>query len=84
MIFGPTGIHHDADYPWPNGEKGGQFYLGEDYAFSLKARQLGYRIYAHTGIIVQHIGRARYPLDHQMDVWIKKHAPATGEVVRVE
>ena len=54
--FWPAGIREDADYPWPSGDHGGQLYLTEDYAFSLKARQLGYRIFADTGVMVEHIG----------------------------
>jgi hypothetical protein len=31
-------------------------YLGEDFAFSERARQSGFRIYADTSIRLQHIG----------------------------
>ena len=38
----------------------GHWYLGEDYAFSERARQAGYRIMADTSIRLWHIGSYRY------------------------
>lgn len=42
------------------GEPGGTWYLGEDYAFSERARQVGYEIMADTSIRLGHVGRYAY------------------------
>jgi hypothetical protein len=39
---------------------GGHWYLGEDFAFSERARRAGHRIYADTTIRLFHIGRCGY------------------------
>lgn len=42
----------------PDGD--GQWYLGEDYAFSERARRCGFKIFADTTIRVNHLGTYRY------------------------
>ena len=39
---------------------GQHWYLGEDFAFCERARQCGYRVFADTTILLQHIGRYGY------------------------
>jgi len=38
----------------------GNRYLSEDWFFCHVARQMGYRIMAHTGVLLDHVGKKRY------------------------
>ncbi len=41
-------------------EPGGSWYLGEDYAFSERARRAGFEIFADTSLRLGHVGRYAY------------------------
>jgi len=49
--FMPTVGEDDQGRPW---------YLGEDFAFSARARRAGFDVWADTTIRLEHIGRYRY------------------------
>lgn len=66
--------HDDARWEfnfWQHGTfdfNGKLRYLNEDYAFCKLAADAGFTIWADTGCPVQHIGRATWPMSHQVRI----------------
>ncbi|MFR9769583.1 hypothetical protein [Nocardia sp. SC052] len=55
LQFGRANVPYFLPMIVPDGEN--QWYLGEDYAFSERARRSGFSIYADTRIRLEHIGK---------------------------
>lgn len=53
-------------------QDGTRRYLSEDWGFCQRARDINYTVYADTGVHLQHIGTATYPLTNQ---YVEKRQP---------
>ena len=55
------------DMPRVADDKGAVRKLSEDWYFCKTARELGFKVYGDTHVILKHIGTAVYPLKHQVE-----------------
>lgn len=81
--FWHMGVYESPTLKDPSG-KPLRRYLSEDWWFCQKARDLGFKVYADTRIVLKHSGSAIYPLSYQeKELFPKEEQPISSEAMTV-